>query len=100
MTEQDELLRAKLNLETGRIAWRDLQLFFAAGKTLHVASDLSLVDVAFAVANDVLVDVEGWRRSGRLAPVSDAQAREWFAAEAELWSVVVRPWVLVQPVAD
>ena len=100
MTEEDELLRARLNLETGRIAWRDLQRFFAAGQTLSVASELDLVDVAFAIARDAATEVGAWTRSGLLAPVSDAQARAWFAAESELWSVVVKPWVLVQPLPD
>jgi hypothetical protein len=35
--------------------------------------------------------------SARLAPVSDAQALDWFENDATHWCVVVRPWVLVQP---
>ncbi|MFW5724155.1 MAG: DUF2288 family protein [Halochromatium sp.] len=29
--------------------------------------------------------------------MSDAQATAWIEAEAVVWAVVVRPWVLVQP---
>ena len=95
--EAASLLRARLNLETGRIAWRDLQRFFASGQTIYVAPELDLVEVACAVASDAADAVRGWTASGLMAPVSDAQAREWYEAEAALWSVVVKPWVLVQP---
>jgi len=30
--------------------------------------------------------------------VTDAQAGQWFQADQALWTVVVMPWVLVQPV--
>ncbi len=99
MNEDSALLRARLNLETGRIAWRDLQRFFAAGRTLRVVPGVSLVEVACAMASDDTAAVEAWTRRGDLAPVGDAQARAWFAADAELWSVVVKPWVLVQEVS-
>jgi hypothetical protein len=28
--------------------------------------------------------------------VSDEQAQAWFEADADLWTVVVKPWILVQ----
>ena len=96
MEDPHALLRAKLNLETARMPWRDLQRFFAAGRTLAVARELSLVDVACAIAGDATTEVETWTRAGLLAAVSDEQAREWFEADASPWCVVVRPWVLVQ----
>ena len=34
----------------------------------------------------------------QVGPVTDAQAIEWLEANALMWSVVVRPWVLVQPI--
>jgi hypothetical protein len=30
--------------------------------------------------------------------VSDAQALEWLEVNTLMWSVVIRPWVLVQPI--
>ena len=32
-----------------------------------------------------------------IARVSDAQALAWYEADADVWAVVVRPYVLVQP---
>ena len=91
-----ELIRAKLNLETARIPWRELQRFFAAGKVLRVAAGLDLVEVACALEQDDVARVEDWTRAAALRPVSDAEARQWIASDALLWAVVVKPWVLVQ----
>lgn len=95
-----EVLRAKLNQETGQIPWKELQRFFAAGKVVAVAPGLDLVEVAYCIATDRKAEVEAWMKSGRLAPVSDGQARQWFETDARLWAVVVKPWVLVQAQAD
>ena len=98
-TEPDEELeRARINCETAKIAWTDLQRFFAKGRTVFVAPDLDLVDVAWQISVDNKGVVEPWLESGHLGPVSDAQAREWLEANALMWAVVVKPWVLVQPI--
>lgn len=91
-----DLIRAKINLETARIPWRELQRPFAAGKVMHVAAELDLVEVACAIEQDDVARVEHWTREAALRPVSDADARRWIAADAQLWAVVVKPWVLVQ----
>ena len=97
LLQQDrDLIRAKINAETAKIPWRELQRFFAQGKVMLVVAELDLVDVAFAVRQDEVSRVEAWIRSARLGPVSDDQARGWFEQEARLWAVVVKPWVLVQ----
>lgn len=46
MTESDldpELLRAKLNLETSQIPWRELQRYFAAGMVVVVSDTLDQI---------------------------------------------------------
>ncbi len=97
-TNTRESLRAKINLETSRIAWRELQRFFAAGAAVYVAASLDLIEVATRIANDDKAQVELWMKQGLLGQVSDDQAHAWFNDDAELWAVVVKPWVLVQPV--
>ena len=94
----DRLLRAKLNAETGRIAWVELQRFFAAGRAVRVDPELDLVEVALVIHLDRESALERWTDAGQVAPVSDAEAREWLQANALMWSVVVKPWVLVQPI--
>ena len=93
----DENLRAKINLETSRIAWSELQRFFAAGTAVYVAANLDLIEVATRIADDDKAQVQQWMQQGLLGQVSDEQARAWFEVDAELWAVVVKPWVLVQP---
>ncbi len=90
--------RARLNSETAKIAWRELQRFFAQGNAVAVAPGLDLVEVAFQMSQDNGAQVEAWMSTKQIGRVSDAQALEWLEANALVWSVVVRPWVLVQPV--
>jgi len=92
----EELVRAKLNSETAKIAWQELQRFFAAGQTLFVAADLDLIDVAFTFQQDDAKQVKRWLQQELVYPVSDPQAQDWLKQDSVLWTVVVKPWVLVQ----
>lgn len=93
-----EIYRAKVNLETAQIAWKELQRYFAGGVTLAVAADLDLVEVAWQMSQDNAVQVRQWMETGKFGKVSDEQARGWLETDEMLWAVVVSPWVLVQPV--
>lgn len=92
--------RARINAETARIAFRELQRFFAAGKLMHVDAGLDLVETALAVQQDEVALIETWIAEQRIARVSDEQARNWLETDAELWAVVIKPWVLVQSIDD
>lgn len=91
-----EVFRAKLNLETAQIAWKELQRFFAGGAALMVSADLDLVEVAFQMSEDNVAQIQRWVEAGKLGKVTDAQAAAWFESDALVWAVVVSPWVLVQ----
>jgi hypothetical protein len=95
---QQEIDRINLNLETSRIAWEELQRFFASGKAIFVSDTLDLIDVAIQISRDNKEQVVQWMEAGLVTPVSDAQAQIWFETNAEVWAVVVRPYVLVQAV--
>ena len=99
-SEQEIILRAKVNMETSRIHWKELQRFFASGVTIVVSPELDLVEVAFQMHNDNKVKIESWLVSGELAKVSDTQAAAWLAADLETWAVVVSPWVLIQEIKE
>ena len=94
------LLREEIHSETAKIAWTELQRFFAAGKAIHVSPDLDLVETALQISNDNSAQVQQWMATGQLAPVSDDQARFWIDTDATVWAVVVKPWVLVQTVKE
>ena len=94
--DPQDFKRATVNLETARIAWKELQRFFANGSAIYVSSDLDLIEVAFQISEDNKEQVLAWMNTGQLARVSDTQALAWYEADAEVWAVVVRPYVLVQ----
>lgn len=96
MDKQKELLRAKLNLETAQLPWRELQRYFAGGAVICVSDGLDLVEVAARIAQDDKTSVAQWMAERRLTRVTDQQAQSWHDNDAMLWTVVVKPWILVQ----
>lgn len=97
MNPQDpQLLHAKLNLETATLTWQELERFFATGAVYFVVPELDMVDVAVQIAQDNSAMIKQWLDAGTLAKVSDEQALQWSTVNQELWSVVVKPWILVQ----
>lgn len=95
-----DILRTKINLETASFPWSELLRHFAGGTVLVVAGDQDLVEVALHMAEDQTEQIAALLNSGQLARVSDEQAREWLEQDRHLWTVVVKPWILVQHRAD
>ena len=91
-------LTLKLNRETGKIPWRDLQKFFAQGRAIWVAEGQDLIEAARWVVEDNSEQVRNLMDSGKLGNVSDQMAREWLDHDETVWAVVSAPWVLVQRV--
>ncbi len=92
-------LRATLNGETGKLAWRELQSHYARGVVIEVAGNLDLVEVALRLTLDDKAAFETWLRAGEVSRADDMQAQQWAARDAQLWAVVVAPWILVQEIA-
>lgn len=93
---QEDLTKDKVNQETSKIAWTELQRFFAQGLAVYVSPSLDLVEAANAFAKDNKPLVEKWMQQQQVHLVSDQQASEWIQSDAQVWAVVVRPWILVQ----
>ncbi|MHB1678495.1 MAG: DUF2288 domain-containing protein [Sulfuriferula sp.] len=96
MTEPIELMRAKLNAETAKTDWAELQPFFAKGQLIRVDSQLDLIEVAANIACDNTAIVHNWMISGQLSKLDDATAADWQQRNPAIWTVVVAPWILVQ----
>ncbi|SFR80903.1 hypothetical protein SAMN05216203_3126 [Marinobacter daqiaonensis] len=92
---RDEI-KTRLNLETSRIAWRELQTYYARGNVVRVAPELDLLNVAAELAADNKAQFQHWLSQGQVGDVSPDLARAWYDRQAEVWAVVVAPWVLVQ----
>ncbi len=95
--ENEPDLRDKINRETARLPWRELQKHFAAGTVVFVSDELDLVDVAVRISQDDKASIVQWMADGKVAKVSDLQAHNWLASDAALWTAVVNPFILVQP---
>lgn len=96
MDEQEVELRGKLNSETARIAWPELERHFARGVVVVVAPGLDLVEVAHAMARDDSAALAAWMQAGQVARAEAEQALDWHARQAVFWAVVVAPWVVIQ----
>lgn len=90
-------LHARLNRETARIPWHELQPHFARGATIYVAPELDLIEVAVRFVRDDSACIRAWLEQGSVAHVDETRAASWAQGDASLWAVVVAPWVLVQP---
>lgn len=98
MTDPRESLRLKLNSETGKLTWKELERHFARGAVIRVARGLDLVAVALAMAEDDKIRVEQWLQAGLVARASAEDASDWNSRQPIFWAVVTAPWVLVQEV--
>ena len=96
----EEEARLRIIAETAKIPWKELQRFFAQGLVVLVKPGLDLVDVAFEATQNNEQQVKLWMEQADIRGVSDEQALEWLEANALMWAVVVKPWVLVQPVCN
>lgn len=94
--EKDLELHDKINRETGRVKWRELDRHFASGSVIYVSAELDLIDVALRIAHDDKDSIAKWMAAGTVARVSDQQALSWTESDATLWASVVSPFVLVQ----
>jgi len=94
---KDTELHDKINRETARVRWSELERHFAHGAVVYVSTELDLVEAALRIAHDDKETITRWMAEGKLAKVSDLQARSWQESDAELWASVVNPFVLVQP---
>lgn len=99
MSEEVALLRDKLALETAKIGWRELESFYARGVVVLVQPELDLVEVGYQLTQDHKAQFEQWMAAGQVGPVAEEQAHQWHHQQAELWALVIAPWVLVQPLS-
>ncbi|HBZ07641.1 MULTISPECIES: DUF2288 domain-containing protein [Massilia] len=95
--ENDTELHDKINRETARVKWDELERHFAQGNVIYVSESLDLIDVAMRISHDDKENIARWMAEGRIAKVSDVQAQSWAAGEIVLWGTVVHPFILVQP---
>ena len=94
-TDSQELI-SRLNAETAKISWHELQKHYASGNVLAVAKGADLIKVAIALHRDEATQVQAWLADGSVAQVTDQQAMGWYSDNKMLWALVIPPFVLVQ----
>ncbi|HZE17513.1 MAG TPA: DUF2288 family protein, partial [Mycobacterium sp.] len=67
MHEDEQELRARLNTETGRIEWAELERHFARGSVVRVSASLDMIEVAACMVRDDAEAIRNWMADGVLA---------------------------------
>jgi len=96
MQEPLEVLKARLNTETAKIGWEEIQRFFAKGQVFVVSPELDLIDTAARMIQDEKGSVDDWLQRNLIQQATIDDAKGWNENDPDLWAVVVAPWILVQ----
>src|SRR5512139_4127637 len=94
----DEELKARLNSETGKLGWPELQRHFARGVVVVAAPGMDLVEVATRMSMDDGETIGQWLAAEKIRRANEADARGCVNSDAIFWAVVVAPWVVVQEI--
>lgn len=100
MLETENIQKHKLNLETAKISWKELELFFAKGNLLVIEPDEDLVEVAELIASNQPDKIEKLILDKKISFVVPDWVRKNCQPTTDLWAVVVAPYVLCQLVAN
>ncbi len=93
-------LEQKVNLETARIRWQELQRQFAQGVLILVSNDIDLVKTAARFIDDDSENIQHLMDEKQIRKAEIQDAERWNQLDAELWAVVAAPWVLVQEINE
>lgn len=96
----DEELKARLNSETGKLGWPELQRHFARGVVVIAAPGMDLVEVATRMSMDDGEAIGQWLTAEKIRRASEEDARHWVESDTGFWAVVVAPWVVVQEITQ
>lgn len=91
-------IEQQINLQTAQIRWHELQRVFASGNAIAVDASLDLTHVAAQIVADNATQIKDWMDAGLVDAVKDTQAQQWYEQDALVWTVVIKPWVLVQTI--
>ncbi len=95
-SEKEEHIK-KINQETAKIPWKELEVHFARGALVKVSPSLDLVKTAYEFTQNNEAQVQAWM-SEELVKRFDVEDAQGYQDDDELWAVVIAPWVLVQDV--
>jgi hypothetical protein len=100
VSETEQELSARLNRETAKIPWAELQRFYARGELIRVDKSMDLIQVACQISLDNKEALQQWMEQGLVVRATDDHAKDWHEQQPDLWAVVVAPWVLTQEITS
>ena len=90
----------KLEKYSGNVDWSYLKPHFEAGSMIYVDPSLDLKTAGLAFANDDQAQVQAWLKAGDLVQPCDLHAEHWKDSNTHFNAMIVRPFVLAQPLSD
>lgn len=87
----------KLEKYSGDVDWNYLRPHFENGAMLYVDPSLELKDVGLALTKDNKARIEAWLKAGDLVQPCDLHAKHWKESNTHFHAMIVRPFVLAQP---
>lgn len=96
ITEESLSITEKLNLETAKVVWKELEIPFARGVVIVVSSELDLIEAAVAFHEDNQSQVAAWLDKKLLQKPELDWVKGLRGDDEEFWAVVVAPFVLIQ----
>jgi hypothetical protein len=90
----------KLEKYSGNVDWSYLKPHYEAESMIYVDPALDLKTAGLAFANDDQVQVKAWLKSGDLVQPCELHAKHWQASNTHFNAMIVRPFVLAQPISE
>ncbi len=87
--------------DLAEVSWRELKIHLQRDAIIVVATDLDLIDVAVAVAEDEKALVEAWIAVNQLGKPTENQLKQWEEeSDNRFKMLIVQPFILVQDICD
>ena len=87
--------------DLAEVSWRELRIHMQRDAIIIVSTELDLVAVGVAVADDDKAQVETWVASGQLSKPIEKQLESWEQEPAKRFQMlIVQPFILVQDICD
>ena len=96
MAEDEISLTERLNSETAKISWKELELFFAKGNLICVSKKRDLIEVAEQIIKNEQAEIEELILSKEIEFANPEWVQNNCNDNPSLWAVVVAPYVLCQ----
>ncbi len=87
----------KLEKYSGEVDWSYLKPHFEAGNLIYVDSSLDLKAAGLVFSMDDKVQVQKWLQCGDLVQPCELHAEHWEKEKPRFQAMVVRPFILAQP---